>query len=294
MDKKFKFAPLILISLGVIFLLNNFCVLPWSIWINLWKFWPIILILIGVEFFIGQPISFRTVIILLVLIFLIPIVVAFNPLTKNPFLTQKIKVSKPIKSLTKARLLINLPTTNLSIKRWSDTTKLIEGEISFSQAANKPKIEYDEISSQAIVRISQPQNVGLPFISSLKNNTNLYLTTQIPLELQVDTAAANERLDLTGLRADYLELNSQATNLEIKFDSIYSSRAKIKTKATNIKIQIPEKMAARIKIDSTIKNLTINKRFKKSGDEYKTKDFDASFVRLDISIESIAGTISIR
>lgn len=42
-------GPLILITIGVIFLLNNTGVLPGSGWDLIWRLWPVILILIGAE-----------------------------------------------------------------------------------------------------------------------------------------------------------------------------------------------------------------------------------------------------
>ena len=41
--------PFLLISCGIVLLLNNFKVLPWEIWNILFIFWPFILILIGIE-----------------------------------------------------------------------------------------------------------------------------------------------------------------------------------------------------------------------------------------------------
>lgn len=40
---------LILIFIGTIVLLNNFNILPWEVWENLWKFWPVILIIWGLQ-----------------------------------------------------------------------------------------------------------------------------------------------------------------------------------------------------------------------------------------------------
>jgi hypothetical protein len=48
------FWPLLLIILGTLFLLNNFSLLPWSIWNSLLKFWPILLIFIGLEILLGR------------------------------------------------------------------------------------------------------------------------------------------------------------------------------------------------------------------------------------------------
>lgn len=48
------FWPLLLVIIGFLLLLNNFGLLPWSIWNTLYKFWPIILILIGLEILLGR------------------------------------------------------------------------------------------------------------------------------------------------------------------------------------------------------------------------------------------------
>jgi hypothetical protein len=116
MRKNLKIGPVILIGLGIIFLLNNFGILPWDIWTNLWKFWPVIIILIGIEFIVGQSISFRSLVIVVLLIFIIPIVITFNPITRNPLSTDKLNVSEPLGSLTKAKIVIDMPATNLDIK----------------------------------------------------------------------------------------------------------------------------------------------------------------------------------
>jgi|GEM_PF-865264 len=44
----------ILIFAGIIFLLNNFGILPWNVWSSLWRFWPVFLILIGLQIIFGR------------------------------------------------------------------------------------------------------------------------------------------------------------------------------------------------------------------------------------------------
>ncbi len=294
MLKKFKLAPFLLISLGAIFLLNNFGILPWSIWTNLWKFWPVLLILIGIEFIIGQTISLKTTVILLILIFLIPIVIAVNPFTNNPLATNTLKISEELGSLTKAKIIIDLPATNLTIKGDNQSAKLITGNISFSKAANKPTVSVEESFGQEIVKITQESIPGLPFLTSLKNNTDLSLSGQIPLEIQINTEASIQKIDLTNLRVDSLEINSKASDMNIKFGDTYSGTSKIKTSATNLTITIPKEIEARIKIDSKVKNLSLAARFKNKKGAYQTTGFDTAFTRLDIQIESIAGSITIK
>jgi len=295
MRKNFRVGPAILIFLGAIFLLNNFGILPWDIWTNLWKFWPVILVLIGIEFFLGQAFSWRTLIILLIIIFIVPTIWAVNPITKNPLATEELPISETLGNLTRAKILIDLPATNLNLKATAtNSAKLVEGKISFSKAAEKPAIAKEENFGQGIVTINQKAASALPFISSIKNNTDITLTQQIPLEILIKTGATIGNIDLNLLRVGYLEVNSQASNLKISFGKLYSTRGVIRAGASNVEIQIPKEMAARVKIDSKVKNLSIDSRFKNEDGTYKTDGFDKAFTRLDIEINAIAGTITVK
>jgi hypothetical protein len=48
------FWPLFLVIVGFIFLLNNFNIIPWSIWKQLSPFWPVLLIFSGLEILLGK------------------------------------------------------------------------------------------------------------------------------------------------------------------------------------------------------------------------------------------------
>lgn len=48
------FGGIILIFLGLLFLLNNFGIVPWSVWSVLWRAWPVFLIFIGLEAIFGK------------------------------------------------------------------------------------------------------------------------------------------------------------------------------------------------------------------------------------------------
>ncbi len=44
----------LLIAVGILFLLNNFGFLSWSIWADLWRFWPLFLIFWGLQMIFGK------------------------------------------------------------------------------------------------------------------------------------------------------------------------------------------------------------------------------------------------
>src|SRR3989304_3593779 len=113
---KSSLAPFILVFLGIIFLLNNFGFLPWSIWLSLWKFWPVLLLLIGVELFVGRQASLRTILILSLLIFVAPIFLFFNPFGENPLTTSKVSINEPLGTSVRAKIISDLPAVNLQLK----------------------------------------------------------------------------------------------------------------------------------------------------------------------------------
>jgi len=294
--KKLKIAPFLLIGLGLVFLLNNFGILPWAIWINLWKFWPLFLILIGIEVILGQSISLKTIVILAILVFLVPIFLSVNPFSKNPLATEKLKISQHLGSIAKAKVVIDLPATNLEISSLNTpSSKLAEGEILYSSIADKPSLSLDSAFGQGIFKIKQPFiSNNIPFFSSLRNHVKLLLNPQIPVQLQIKSGASQENLNLSLLRVDDLEIDSQASSISITFGNQYSTKAKIKTTASNIEIKLPPAVEGKIKVNSKVKSVNIPSRFKKNQDEYKTEGFDKASIRVDIQIEALAGSVTVK
>jgi lysylphosphatidylglycerol synthetase-like protein (DUF2156 family) len=66
-----SFGAIIIILIGIILLLNNFAILPWSIWNKLWHFWPVILIIAGLEMLDGDSSFAKNLISLIGIIILI-------------------------------------------------------------------------------------------------------------------------------------------------------------------------------------------------------------------------------
>jgi len=73
----------ILIAAGAVFLLNNFGLLPWSIWDTMWRFWPVFLIIWGLQVIFGRSWLASLLIgllsLVLVAFFLVSVVSAANP-----------------------------------------------------------------------------------------------------------------------------------------------------------------------------------------------------------------------
>lgn len=288
-------GPAILISLGVVFLLNNFGILAWDVWLSLWKFWPIILILIGVEIWMGKNASVKTFAILLGLIFFVPIFLSYNPLTNNPLATDEIKIEESLGTAVKAKINMNFPTSNITINSLEkDSSFLVEGKIVYSEASKKPTVEKESDLGVVILNISQAIEGKLPFISNLRTSTQLSLSNLVPIELFIKTSASTSNLDLSNLRIEFLEINSGASTISIKFAEDFNQKVLIRTGASTIKLEIPEKLGARVTIDSQIKSVDASDRFEKDGNKYQTKEFDKSLNKVEIEIKATAGSVIIK
>lgn len=65
------FGATLLVTLGITLLLNNFGVIPWSIWQVLWHFWPLLIIMAGLEMIAGTSSFAKTIVTLLGILLII-------------------------------------------------------------------------------------------------------------------------------------------------------------------------------------------------------------------------------
>src|SRR3989344_421455 len=257
-------GPVILIILGVVFLLNNLGILPWDIWFSLWKFWPVILVLVGVEILLGKNASIKTFAILIGLIFLVPIILSYNPLTNNPLATEEFKIEESLGTATKAKVTLDFPASNLKIGALgSDSSFLAEGKITYSEAAKEPTVKKEDELGSVNLTLGQSAQGKLPFISNLKTTADLMFTRVVPISLIIKTGASSADLNLAELRTEYLEINSGASSISVKLAENFNQKALTKTGASGITLEIPQKLQAKIVINSQVKSVNAAERFVK-------------------------------
>jgi hypothetical protein len=115
---------------------------------------------------------------------------------------------------------------------------------------------------------------------------NVELAQDIPLTLEVKSAAANVEMDLRYLRVSELHLELNAGNCKITMPSREGlTRAFIEANAANVEITIPKGVAARIEVDADIGALEIDeRRFPRKGAYYISPDFEDAESRIYLKI----------
>lgn len=293
--KGISFGPILIVLLGVVFLFNNFGLLPWEIWQNLWKFWPILLILFGIEVLLGRSSSLKTILILLALIFLIPIFLILNPLTGNPLATESLNFEKPLGNLTKTEVVMNLPSNKLHLDSLeANSDRVIFANIKYSKLFPAAEITEERSFGQAKYTFSQPQKY-LPFSSNIGNTVDLKLSRLIPHSLFVKANTGVFDLVLDDLNLPLIEIDSGASQVNIRYAKNVSNKTFIKVAAARISLTIPADLQAEIKVDSAIESIKIdNTRYTKQENFYRTSNFSSATTKLKVEIVGSASTVEVK
>ena len=288
-------TALFAILLGLIFLLNNFVILPWEIWQNIWKFWPVLLILFGIEAILGRNSSFRSFGFLLFLIFVLPLILILNPLSGNPLATKKLSVEKPLGNLTKSQLFFNLASANIKIDALeSSSSKVVQGSINYSSLLPKPEIKEESLFGQTKFSFTQPTK-EIPFLNNIGNNVNLKISQLIPYDINIKSNTGNLNLNLTEIRIDFLNIETGAGKFSFELSAKYSSKVYIRASASLISFKIPNEAGVSFKTDSNLKQINLpDSRFERIGGIYKSKNYEISANKIDIEVSGPISSVEIK
>lgn len=290
-----SFGPILIIILGIVFLLNNFGVLPWEIWQNIWKFWPVLLVLFGIEVLLGRTSSLRTIIFLLVLIFLLPVLLILNPLTGNPLANETLTIDKPLGTLTKAEVNFELPSNNLKLVALEGgSDRVLVSTVKYSKLLPEPEILEDRKFDEVLYTFRQPSTY-IPFSANLGNTVDLKLSRLIPNHLFIKSTTGVFDLNFQDLNIPELEIETGSAQITISYSATSSNRTFMKSAATKVILKIPNGLAARIKTDSVVKEVKIDeKKFKKQDNTYTTVNFEGSTVKAEIEITGSAASVEVQ
>lgn len=88
------FWGIVLITGGLLFLLNNFGLLSWDVWDTIWRFWPLFLVIIGLQIIIGKSLVAKIIIGFITLI-LIWFILLYSVSQVNPVINKWVQKSFP-------------------------------------------------------------------------------------------------------------------------------------------------------------------------------------------------------
>jgi len=193
-------GPAILIGLGLLFLANNFGLLPGNVWAVAWRFWPLLLVLLGLEILIGRQSTLVSAIIAVVGILLIVGLVAaavywgWGGVPQSGITEHVVQEMGGAESVAVS---LDFPTGDLRVRALEDSPDLMDARFSGLPVERW----YDVTAEHGNLRL---KSKGGSFIwwpgMAAENSWDIALSSRIPLTLNVDAGVGQATLDLSGLQ----------------------------------------------------------------------------------------------
>ncbi len=293
-------GPLVLITVGVLLLLNTLEVLPWDTWQTIWRFWPLVLVLIGVELVLGRGNPWLSA---LIAFLVIAAAASFAFITAvmpggwswqaagEPTIQQ---FNVPLENARDAAVSMQFGAGHLTVSSLgNDTASLLAADLRHYRGQEGVQSGVRRTGDHVDVTIRGREGTRINVPGESSERWDVRFNPSVPLDLRVQGGAANVDLDLGGLDVRNLMVDMGAATTRIRMPEAGQTRAQIKTGMADLRVEVPEGVAARITTQGGLSSFEIDEsRFPRQGSVYVSPDFETAANRVELIID--AGMASVR
>lgn len=303
---------LLLITMGVIFFLLNYDILPWSFWFHVADLWPLILILAGIGLLFSRRIPLSAVLLVFLLSMVgYSLVMGDKPLPgpMSHFFhtgaseTQSINVPLP-SDVTKAKVnlklggaQVNVAALDLEVSEAQLMTGNYQGKTeSSNQATNGSGITTQQSGDTLTASVSFGENVGdINRGKSAQGDLKLNLARRVNYDLDLSAGAINGTMDLSDLLVDNLKISTGASNFKVEFgDTGITTQGKIDSGASKLTLVIPENVGVTIRLNGVATSTNFRGSGLLSDDKsWVSPQYADALTKIDLDISMAAGSVQL-
>jgi uncharacterized protein DUF2154/cell wall-active antibiotic response 4TMS protein YvqF len=294
--------PIILITVGVLFLLHNwrpaFDPLP-----ILRTYWPLILVFIGLGKIwdnlqrsrnpdappgISMGATIGTLAFVMVIVLLLWQGHRFSGRHASLASTKHTAQSVDLKDAKSAHANLEMGAGQLTIN--SGATHFMDADFTFTNAYEEPRVNYNVTNGIGHVTVSQDsQSVH---IGHSQNNWNLHFGKEIPLELKIDMGAGQGNLHLRDVPLTNLALNIGAGQVDVDLtgDRKADLTADIEGGVGQANIRLPKNVGVIAHASGGIGSIEVH-GLKHDGDSYVNEAYGKSPTTIRLKVEGGIGEI---
>ena len=289
--------PLILITIGLVFLLVNFGLIPGVTARSLLGLWPLLLIIAGVDIAIGRRwpvaalgIDAGVIALGLVLLATQPSFVGGPVFSFGDHNGGERDVSVARQSATALSLEVNGGAGRFRVGGGS--TSLVEAHSAHDDLRIR-RADFKQSGQRADVRIDQSGNSR---VAGATIDVEARIASDIPTDLTVNGGAGEFFIDLSTVTITNAELNVGAASLTLTLPKPGAEvTIEVNAGASSIIIDVPEGVEARVTMDGALLSLrSTNARVAASGDTAETSGYSSATARVTVSVTAGASSITIR
>lgn len=289
-------GPLILITIGVLFLLANLGMLPLTFWEIAARYWPLILILVGLEIIVGRRSIIGALVVVGVWVALIAGVIylsfAGGGILPSPALITD-QLAQPLGDIQSASVDLEIGWAHVNLSALApDSTDLMKG--TFRHAQGSPVVKtFDVKGSEG--QLSLKEEANAIFFGPSSSRWDVALSPHIPLALRVNAGVGRAGLDLSALNVPSLNIDAGVGNINVTVPKMGNTSVRINGGVGAVTVTIPDGVAASIRVDGGLGGTRVNEsRFPRFGDVYQSADYAGAANKIDLEVDGGIGSINIQ
>jgi major membrane immunogen (membrane-anchored lipoprotein) len=171
--------------------------------------------------------------------------------------------------------------------------KLLEADFAYNVAKLKPEVEFTDgtlvVQHPDVRGYRTPQN-----IKDFRNEWDLRLNNDVPMNLSLEMGAGTSDLKLAGLSLTGLDIKLGAgkCTVDLSGDWTRDLDAAIQTGAANVTVILPKDVGVRVEVDSGLTAINAPD-LKQDGNVYTNEAYGTSDVTLHINMQTGIGQINL-
>jgi hypothetical protein len=278
---------LVLISLGVVFLLNNLGIVEVSVWELMFRFWPILLVAAGLDILLGHRSGWGSLLALVLTLALLAggvwlYLSGIKPAPAGEELNLSCEES------TQIEVIIAPGVGDLHISALSDSKDIIEGTLRGGNVEPECKSEGDTTT----YIIESGATILGPFPD--KWYWDLGLSPEVPIDLNVDFGVGEAEADLTGLDISDLDVHMAIGRGVVTLPRDGNFSGSVDGSIGELVIVIPEGMAARLAFDTGLAVRQVPDRYDCADDVCTSPGYVGADDKVDLKVHMAIGSVVIR
>jgi len=288
-------GPVILISLGVIFLLNNMGVIELNAWDVIMRFWPILLIAIGLDILIGRRSAWGAAIaVVVVLAILAGGIVFFDNQSQWTYESENFEI--PLGNVEVATVSLDPVLGYLLIDELPKKSKvLLQGEVRpFSGEEFGKNVDFS--GTRATIALRTEGVIVAPFFGGWSNQPSwdLSLHPDVFTYLIVDFGVGKAELDLQDLQIGEIHVEQGIGQMIVLLPSTDNMDINLDGGIGEIQVVIPEDVGVRFRAGVGIGNVLVPSDYTRDGDFYLSPGYAAAENQIEMVIDLGIGSVQVR
>jgi hypothetical protein len=277
------FLAILLISLGLLYLAKNTGWIYLDIDINWWQFWPVLIILLGLSMLSGRgwfSVAIGTIVIITTLA-----IIGFVIFGQGRFGALNDSLYNETISFVKETginsAIVELKIGAAEVKIQGGSNELIGGYFK----SDFLKLDAKSQLQESVQKVVLTGKSDWEEFKGGKTTLDLEVSSDTPMEFNMDAGAVNMYLDFSRVMADDIKINTGASKINLILgDDVENSKLDISGGASSVNILLPRTIGANVKIVSALSSRKLIDFQQIDSNNYQSNNYQFIDKKIDIGL----------